>query len=141
MCVSGADRGELDALRTQMGVTKQLVHPINDPLIRSPVRRQLVGVVHLTGGSQVCMDVRPTEGVDRLLRITDEPQVTTSMERRSQNLPLQGVGVLELVNHDQMEPVGERRASHSTTLRGAQRAGQVLDEVVEGVQPTGPHPA
>ncbi|CAB4713283.1 unannotated protein [freshwater metagenome] len=60
-------------------------------------------LVHSARGPQVRVHVCPTEAIDRLLRVSDRDDHLTIAERPVEDLPLNGIRVLELVH--QHEPV------------------------------------
>ena len=75
-------------------------------------------------GVEIRLHVRPAEAVDRLLRVAHHDQAVSVVARedRSENLPLHGVGILELVQkrdavsrakRAQQRGVGRQRVAHA----------------------------
>ena len=91
-----------DALVPELRAAEQRVVGVDEALVAAPVdleRRALVGPV---GRFEVGVDVGAAEGVDRLLRVADEDERRVAVpEGAAHDVPLDGVGVLELVDeHD-----------------------------------------
>ena len=81
-----------------------------------------VGLLHR---AQIAEHVRAAERVDRLLRVADQDQRHVPVERSPQDVPLDRVGVLELVDEHDAEALPEpfarraRRAPDRPGRRGA----------------------
>ncbi len=81
------------------------------------------------------MHVGATEGVDGLLRVADEDEGRVGIgvtEERREDAPLHRVGVLELVDEGDGEPLPERRCSRSITVHGV---AEPREDIVEGERP------
>ena len=92
----------LDALLPQPGAAEQRVVGVDQPLIAAPVHAQRRPRVGLPRRGEVGVDVGAAERVDRLLGIADQHERAAARpERAPHDVPLDGVGVLELVDeHD-----------------------------------------
>ena len=99
--VGGPDPAVDDAFVPELGAAEQRVVGVDEALVAAPVdleRRALVGPV---GRFEVGVDVGAAEGVDRLLRVADEDERRVAVpEGAAHDVPLDGVGVLELVDED-----------------------------------------
>ena len=89
-----------DSLVTECSVTHQHIQCIDQCLVAAPVDDQTPDLVGLLDGVQIAEDVCAAECVDGLLWVTDQDQRRVSVERTVQDLPLDWVGVLEFVHHD-----------------------------------------
>ncbi len=68
------------------------------------------------------MDVGTAESVNRLLRIADEDQrLALGIEGTAHDVPLHGVGVLELVDENDIEALPQAGPRHGATHGIAQR--------------------
>ena len=96
-----------------------------------------VAALGVADGLQVGVDVGAAEAIDRLLGVADGDQPLVG-EGRVEDVPLQPVGVLELVDEHQRvarrQLLGESRSAH----RFGQRPGQVADEPVVADLAAGP---
>ena len=89
-------------------------------------------------GAQVGGDVGAAEPVDRLLRVADEHECAVSVERGAQDVPLHGVGVLELVDHDDPVPGADALRGGGAGGRVGERVAQQDQEVVVVEHPQRP---
>ena len=126
----GADPPVDDSGVTELGVGEERVVRVDQTLVRAPVDRQR----RLRGGGpgrvEVRVDVGAAERVDRLLGIGDQHKGLAGLpERLAHDLPLCGVGVLELVDEGHGEARPQQPAG-GLAGRAAQRRAQALDEVV-----------
>ena len=138
--VGGLDPRHDDLLVAQRGAAEDGVQGADQRLVAAPVLRQPLARARGLDGLQVADDVGAAEGVDRLLGVADEGQRRGPLrgllvERRPQDVPLDGVGVLELVDQHHREPRPQPRAGGGAELRMAQRAVQAQQHVVEREQP------
>ena len=106
---------------------------------RPAVRGQVLGVV-VADRIEVRVHPGPAEPVDGLLRVADQHHRRVPHERLAQDLPLHGVGVLELVHEHEREPVTQPLLRRLTGLRVPQRVQQPGLHVVERVQADLPLP-
>ena len=79
--------------------------------IAAPVHLERAAVLGGLGGLQVGHDVATAEGVDGLLRITDEDHRRAATEGPFDDLPLHRVGVLEFVDHHDRQRAAIRVAA------------------------------
>ena len=122
--VRGADGAIDDLLVAQRGAAEHRVVGVDQPLVAAPVDRERRARVGRLGGVEVGVDVGAAERVDRLLRVADQHQRrAAAAERAAQDVPLHGVGVLELVH--------EHDAIALSQPRGGRRAAGTLERLVE----------
>ena len=95
----------------QLGVAKKSINGLDDGLISSVVDVEMEDMAGRSGRVLVSVDVSPSEGIDRLLWVSNQPKVAVAMEGSPQYFPLQGISVLKLVNHDEFKPVSKCCAS------------------------------
>ena len=100
LLVFSRDRAYRDSLVTESGVTQQHIKRIDECLVAAPIDGETPDLVGLLDSVEIAEDVRAAEGVDRLLGVADQDQRGVSVEGAAQDFPLNGVGVLELVHHD-----------------------------------------
>ena len=91
-----------DVLVTKLHPAHQGIDPLHDGSIAAPVGLERGVVVCLLGGVEVAVDVGTAERVDGLLGIADQNQRPMAVERPLQNRPLGRIGVLELVDQDDL---------------------------------------
>ena len=97
----GPDLAIDDVLVAEPRVREQRVEGVEQRLVAAPVDAQSGVRVRGGGGHEVGVDVGAAEGVDRLLGIGDQHQRHPfGGERAVEDLPLNRVGVLELVDED-----------------------------------------
>ena len=111
------DAGELDVGMTELGAVEEQAEGVEQLSIGAVIgaQRRPLGAAH---GVEVGVHVGAAEAEDRLLRIADGDQAVAG-EGAVEDLPLQPVGVLELVDED--EPVAARRAGRRAAGRRAGR--------------------
>ena len=97
-------------------------------------QRRALGAAH---GVEVGVDVGTAEAVDRLLRVADGDQPVTG-EGALEDLPLQPVGVLELVDEDQPVALGELLGELDAVARVGEGRREVADEAVVADLPARP---
>jgi hypothetical protein len=95
----------------QLSVAKEGINGLDNGLISSVVDVKMKDMAGRLGRVLISVDVSPSEGVDRLFWVSDQPKVAVAMKGSPQYLPLQGISVLELVNHDESKPMSKRCAS------------------------------
>ena len=130
--VGGPDLAVDDALVPELRAAEQRVVGVDEALVAAPVdleRRALVGPV---GRFEVGVDVGAAEGVDRLLRVADEDERRAAVaEGAAHDVPLDGVGVLELV--DEHDAVALSQALGRGLAAGAlERVVEAGEQVVVG---------
>ena len=101
--MSGGYRPHDDAWIAERGSAEQRVESAQQVGVAAPVLRESRAMVGDLGGREVGLHVRAAEGVDRLLRISDQHERGGAVEGETQDVPLHRVGVLELV--DEHHPV------------------------------------
>ena len=107
--------------------------PVGTP-VRSEREPRRAGLVR---GLEVGVHVRAAERVDRLLGVGDQDEgriVTGTSEQSREDLPLHRVGVLELVDQDQREPVANPFPRSCSDDRMPQCLEETGLHVVERVQ-------
>jgi hypothetical protein len=145
VCRCRGDVAERDGVVAEGGAAQQRRRGVEQCAVGAPVggerRRPATRGAH---GSQVRVHVRAPEGVDRLFRVPDQHQGRVGVlgvgEHRAEDVPLHRVGVLELVDQRDPEPVLQGRGA----ARRLERVAQVDEHVVEadrrGGPPTLAHP-
>ncbi len=128
----GADMPVGDSLVPEPDAGEQRVVGVDQALVAAPVDRERgLGA----GGArrvEVGVDVGAAEGVDRLLGVGDQNERRAAVgERAPHDLPLRGIGVLELVDEHDVEAVAQPRGGRLRAGAG-QRAAQAGDEIVVG---------
>ncbi len=103
--LGGADRAIGDVGVPELRVAKERVVRLEQRLVAAPVDVERPFRLHRQLRQQVGVDVRTTERVDRLLGVADQDQGRRGAltEGARHDLPLHGVGVLELVDQDDVE--------------------------------------
>ena len=140
------DRAVEDLVVAEAGAAEHGVQRGDEVLIAAPVGGQCLLVTRHARGREVGVDVGAAEGVDRLLGVADQhegalrrPAVLDVLgERAPDDVPLDRVGVLELV--DQGDPVALAQFGDSERAgRGiGERGVEAREEVVEGEDPEQP---
>ena len=109
MC-SRAEPAVICPLMAELRAAEQRVVCVNEPLIAAPVDVERRALARGPRRVEVGVDVRSPEGVDRLLGIADEHERHAApAERPAHDPPLDGVGVLELVDEDHAVPRAQPR--------------------------------
>ena len=126
--VSRLDLVNDDARVAELGAFQHHLQAVDEGRVAAPVGHQCPLLASGFGGFQVGDDVAAAEGVDRLLRVADEDQGGAAGEGAVDDLPLDRVGVLELVDHHN-RPAGV----HPEPGRGVglvERVGQPGQQIV-----------
>ena len=112
-----------------MYATDEAERRLDQLAITAEVREQIL-LVHTARGPQVRVHVCPAEAIDRLLRVPDRDDHLIIAECPVEDLPLNGIRVLELVH--QHEPVTALEHAASLLATGFIRDGipQLGDQVV-----------
>ncbi len=130
----GRDVGVGDGLRSEGDPVEERVEGSHDGAVRSPVGGERAAQQARAWGHRVGIgrDVRAPERVDRLLRVADEdqPGAPVAAEERGEDVPLDGVGVLELVDERGTEPLAQR-SDHRLGAGPVERVPQLREHVVE----------
>ena len=108
-----------DSLVTESSATEQHIKPRDQCLVTASIDGEAHHLVGLLDGVEIAEDVCPTEGVDRLLGVADQDQRGVSVERAAEDFPLDGIGVLELVHHDDAVALPETFGSGRPMLGSA----------------------
>ncbi len=128
VAVVGLDRTDHDALGPELGAGEQLLEGRQQAGVAAPVDRQ--GLAGRGGGGclEVRGDVAAAEGVDGLLGVADEHHRGDPAEGAVEDLPLHGVGVLELVDeHDRPALAHPHPGGRVLVL---ERVGELAQQVV-----------
>ena len=122
-----------DAFVAELGAVEERVEGVDQPLVAAPVRRQRRLGDGAVGGAEVGVDVGSAEGVHRLLRVADEDQRRLSLaEGAPHDLPLDRVGVLELVDERNAVLLAQLRAGGGAVLLVGERVPEPGEQVVVG---------
>jgi len=95
----------------QLSVAKEGINGLDNGLISSVVDVKMKDMAGRLGRVLISVDVSPSEGVDLLFSLNNKKKIAVAVEGSPQYLPLQGISVLELVNHDESKPMSKRCAS------------------------------
>ena len=126
-------RHESDSGVPEGGAVEQLRQRVQQRAVGAPVGAE--GRLHrprLVGGFEVGVHIGAAEGVDRLLGVGHEDQarrVLRIAEQRGEELPLDRIGVLELVDEGHPEAAAQAGGRAGT---GAQPVPELCQHVVEG---------
>lgn len=82
------------------------------------VQAHVAILIHRGAATAEDLDVCPAEAVDRLLCVAHRAQARAVAGKQAHELDLAGVGVLELVDHDQAELLGVERGERRVGLQG-----------------------
>ena len=128
----GADLAVDDALVPELRAAEERVVGVDQALVAAPVGRQRGLRARAASGVEVGVDVGAAERVDRLLRVADQHERDLAVaERGLHDLPLDGVGVLELVDeHDAVAGAQPCRGDGPALAR--ERVAQARQQVVVG---------
>ena len=77
----------------QLSVAKEGINGLDNGLISSVVDVKMKDMAGRLGRVLISVDVSPSEGVDRLFWVADQPKVAVAVEGSPQYLPLQGISV------------------------------------------------
>ncbi len=131
--VLGLDVADHDPLVAERGAGEQPLEGVEERGVAAPVDRQgLLGAGGL-GRLEVRRDVAAAEGVDGLLRVADQHHRGVAGERAVEHLPLDRVGVLELVDEHDLPPAAHPLAGGAVGL--LEGVGELAEEVVVGQDP------
>ena len=129
----GPDRQVGDPLVAEAGAAQQRVVGVDEALVAAPVDGQGGPPAGHLGGGQVGVDVGAPEGVDGLLGIADEDEGgVAATEAELEDVPLDGVGVLELVDQRHRVAVPQLGLNAGAVHRVLQGVAQSDQEVVVG---------
>ena len=136
--VGGLDRFEEDIGGTELLSGEDRLDRGEHRGVGTPVGGQgpddTAGAGGVGPGLEVRGELSPPESVDRLLGIADDHHRdrTALEERGPEDVPLDTVGVLELVDHDETEPVAQFGDERWSTLGRQEQVSGVGDHRVEG---------
>ena len=122
-----------DAFVAELGAVEERVEGVDQPLVAPPVRRERRLGDGAVGGAEVGVDVGSAEGVHRLLWVADEDQRRLSLaEGAPHDLPLDRVGVLELVDERNVVLLAQLRAGGGAVVLVGERVPEAGEQVVVG---------
>ena len=128
--VVGAHRVDGDALVAEGGTLDEHLEGVEQRLVGAPVDAERLPGRRLLRRVEVGDDVAAAEGVDRLLGVADQDQRGDAVEGALEDLPLHGVGVLELVDQRDLPPLAHPGAGRGVVV--GERVGELAEEVVVG---------
>ena len=135
MSLRGMGRPVLDLAVAQVERLEQGVVSSEKSRVGAPVlfKGEALLWLGLPRGLEVRVDISSTERVNSLLRVADqhEPGYTVC-KGRLDHLPLDGVGVLELVDEHHSVPFAQPAASHLASLFVRQSGKEAIEEAVVG---------
>ena len=97
------------------------LEPVEQGLVGAPVDPERLGGARGVGRREVGDDVAAAEGVDGLLGVADQHHRGRVGEGALEDLPLHGVGVLELVDQHELPAPAHARAGRGVERRRARR--------------------
>ncbi len=122
-----------DALVPEAGAAEQGVVGVDQALVAAPVDAQGGPGPGLAGRLQVGVDVGAAEGVDGLLGVADEHEGGVAVaEDPAHDLPLDRVGVLELVDQGDLVALAQPVAGGGAPFVVGQGVAQPGEEIVVG---------
>ena len=128
-----------DVVVAEGGAAQHAEQPLDQGRVAAVVGVEGEQGLRAVPGPEVGDDVAAAEGVDRLLGVADQHQRHAAGEGALDDLPLDRVGVLELVDHDDRpapaHPVAGRRV---LGLEGDGEPGQQVVEAEDPQQPLAP---
>ena len=101
--------------------------------VAAPVDRERLLGQRGVGGVEVGDHVAAPEGVDRLLGVADQDHRRVAPERPVEDLPLHGVGVLELVDQHDPPALAHPRPGGGVVVE--EGVGELAEQVVVGEDP------
>ncbi len=114
-----------DLVVAELGAEEHRLQSLDEHAVAAPVGAERQLGARGVGGPQIGDDVAAAKRVDRLLRIADEDDGRPAAERAVDHLPLHGIGVLELVDHDDGPPlVHAKPGGRLLVVEGGSQAGQ-----------------
>ncbi len=138
LLAGGADRVDGDIAVPEFGPAEDVVERGEQPGVAAPVVRQLAAAVGVGDRVEVAEHLRAAEGVDGLLRVADQHQGPVTVEGQPQDVPLQRVGVLELVDQGHPVAVADPLPGAFAVLGIGEHGVQQDQQVVEVAQPCQP---
>ena len=136
---SGADLAVGDARLTELRALEQRVVRVQQALVAAPVDVERPLGLHRRLRLEIRVHVGAAEGVDRLLRIADEDErLAVGIEGAAHDVPLHGVGVLELVDQDDIEALTQAGTRQGASRRITEGVAQPEEDVVVGEDVQGP---
>ena len=113
---------------TELGAAQHHLQPVQQRGVAAPVGGQRLLLARRLRRLQIRHDVAAAKRIDGLLRIADQDHRGVPAERAVDHLPLDLVGVLELVDHDDRPAVAHARSRGGVV--GVQRGSQSAQQVV-----------
>ena len=130
---SGVDLAVGDARLTELRALEQRVVRVQKSLVAAPVDVERPLGPNRRLRLEVRVNVGAAEGVDRLLRITDQDErLAVGIEGAMHDVPLHGVGVLELVDQDDIEALTQAGTRQGASRRITEGVTQTKEDVVVG---------
>ena len=114
----------------ELGAAGQGLERADQAGVTAPVGGEGVPGGGGAGSAEVGDHVAAAEGVDRLLRVADQDQRGVRAERTVEDVPLHGVGVLELVDQHHLPALPH--ALPGRCVVGLERVGEPAQQVVVG---------
>ena len=131
----GAHRADHDLFVAELRAAPEDVQPGHQGVIAAPVGAERSDLIRLPDRVQVAVDVGAAERVDGLLRVADHDQRGVPVEGAADDLPLDRVGVLELVDEHHAIAIPESLGGLGAVLWVGERVAQPGEHVVIGEQP------
>ena len=131
----GAHRADHDLFVAELRATPENVQPSHQGVVAAPVGAQRPDLIRLPDRVQIAVDVGAAERVDGLLRVADHDQRGVPVEGAPDDLPLDRVGVLELVDEHHPIAIPESLGGLGAVLRVGERVAEPGEHVVIGEQP------
>ena len=116
--------------RLEQGVVSSEKSRVGAPVL---FKCEALAWLGLPSGLEVRVDVSPAERVNGLLRVADQHQPGyTVCKGPLDHLPLDGIGVLELVHEHHSVTLAQPAAGHLTSLFVRQSGKEAIEEAVVG---------
>ena len=133
--VRGSDRWEGDAERGAKWyrgmMAEQRLDGIDQFRGAAVVHAEGESLIRRGGRREVGADVGTSEGVDRLLRVSDEEEGTPS-EGVPEDRELEGVGILELVDEGRSEALPDPLGQRALRPLARENVAEAAEEIIEG---------
>ena len=124
------DLGVAEVERVEQGVVSSEERCVGAPVL---LEREALPGLGLPGGLEVGVHISTAERIDGLLRVADQDQAGyTVSERPLDHLPLDGVGVLELVHEHHPVTLAQPAARHVASLFVRKCRKKTVEKAVVG---------